>query len=274
MNQARKLGVFYKKEAPLQLKVGQRDTLEMKFRPASIDEIKALGDNLPDGYVAGWASTNSLDHYGDRILNGAFLESIEEKGLTGPRGIKFLIQHRADKPAGKITKLEQRDQGLWMEAQLNLDISYVKDAYEASKMQGGLNFSVGYRLVKGGFRFVDMSEKGEDSYWEISKADLHEVSVVTFPGNDDAEMTFIKGAPDEEPFETVAEAEKALVASGFAKSRREANRFVRWIKGLTLDEDPVPEPPVTATPQLNDTFAKAAELTEKLSKLKMCQKSD
>lgn len=226
------------------LTAGTRQTADIKFRPASDAELKDLGDDLPEGYVAGWASTSDLDHYRHIVEPGAFTASINEKGLDGPRGIKLLIQHDSNRPGGKIVKLEQRPQGLWIEAQLNLNISYVKDMYEAAKMQGGMSFSVGFFLEE--FEWVETEEGFE--HLKIIKGELTEVSVVTFPGNDNAEMTYIKTRDGEEPFPTVAAFEKALVASGVAKSRRDANRVVRWIKGLQLESDaPKEEPPLSAS---------------------------
>lgn len=169
---------------------GERRQAQLKFRPASNDELKALGENLPDGYVAGWASTNDLDLYRHRVMKGAFSEAIQKRGLTGPRGIKLLVGHDWNRVAGVIKKLEYRGTDLWIEAQLNLNIGYAKDAYEAAKMVGGLSFSVGFMLQ-------DYAVKGnqEDGEWlQIDKGDLYEVSVVPFPGNEEATMTFIKDA--------------------------------------------------------------------------------
>lgn len=249
------------------LQAGDSRTLNVKFRVASQEELVKQIDNsedLPDGYIAGWASTTDIDHVGDKVLLGAFDDSIAEKGLNGPKGIKLLIQHDSSKPAGIIHKLEQRSKGLWIEAQLNLEISYVRDTYEAAKMNGGLSFSIGYRLVEGGFRFVE-KENFEDSYWELSKLDLHEVSVVTFPCNEEATMTFIKGITDEEAFDTVAELEKALVASGLAKSRNDAQRITRVVKrnSVLFMAPSDPEPPLSAS----DTKA-MDEISASLSKLK------
>ena len=129
------------KEAPQSFRKGERVEAMVKFRAASDVELKAIGDELPDGYVAGWASTSDLDHYGHVVQDGAFAKGIKAKGLKGPRGIKLLAHHQTDKPAGKIIRLEYRTGGLWIEAQLNLKISYVSDLYEAAKMQEGLSFS-------------------------------------------------------------------------------------------------------------------------------------
>ena len=209
--------------------------LAVKFRPASEAEIKlALGvedlSAVPDGYVAGWASTPDLDHYRHVIEPGAFDASISQKGLTGPKAIKLLIQHSASKPAGVITKLETRAGSLWIEAQMDLEISYVKDYYRAAKAVGGLNFSVGFYLEDYSFK-----KNAEDvEYLHITKAELEEVSVVTFPGNAEATMTFIKDREEatelDKAHATIAALEKALVATGVVKSRNMASRVTRVVK--------------------------------------------
>lgn len=217
-------GMMIRKDRGLQMK----HVAELKFKPATDAELKALGDNLPDGYVAGWASTNELDLYCHVVETGAYDKAIAKRGLSGPRGIKLLAQHRMDKPAGVIKVLETRNGNLWIEAQMNMNISYVKDLYEAAKMNGGFSFSVGFSLVKDGYRWVN--ENKSDEYLSISEADLFEVSVVTLPGNEGAEMVYMKGLEDGETFSTIADLEKALAASGMAKSRNEAHKLVTLIK--------------------------------------------
>jgi HK97 family phage prohead protease len=216
---------FLTKEAPAVPTRGDRGQVSLKFRPASEAEIKELGDDLPLGYVAGWASTSDRDHCGHVVDQGAFAESIAEKGLEGPRGIKLLAQHQSDKPAGKIVKLEYRSGGLWIEAQLNLNISYVKDLHEAAKMQGGLSFSVGFFLDD----YEVVYKDDEYDHLRIHKGELIEVSIVTFPCNAAAEMTFIKSADGAE-FKKLSDFERALVAAGIAKSRNDAERLTKLVK--------------------------------------------
>lgn len=251
---------FLTKDAP---KVGSRQTFDVKFRAASADElqqyVKAF-DSKPEGFVAGWASTKDLDHYRHVVAPGAFEASIAEKGLTGPKGIKLLIQHDSNRPGGKITRLEYINGDLWIEAELNLKISYVRDMYEAAKMQGGLSFSVGFFLE-------DYSVKGEDGeeYLHITKGELTEVSVVTFPGNDEATMLYIKGISDEEAFDTVSDLEKALVAAGLVKSRNDAQRITRAVKrnvqlfAATPKPAPVSAEETKALQEASDALAKLRE---------------
>lgn len=157
--------------------------------------------NAGDGVVAGWASTPMPDLYGHIVAQGAFADSIVEAGLSGPKGIQLLIGHDWDKPAGVITKLEYRNKGLWIEAKLDLNISYAKDMYHAAKSRGGLSFSVGFRPSRepGDVEFVE-SETGQE-YVVIRKGQLREVSVVANPANVDSIMEFIKSADDVDPLQ-------------------------------------------------------------------------
>lgn len=225
---------------------GQKKFSDFSFVPASEEEIKkALGDgvDVPDGYVAGWASTTDLDSYRHVVAKGAFAASISKRGLSGPKGIKLLIGHSWNQVAGVIKVLEYRGDRLWIEAQLNLDIGYVSDAYKAAKMVGGLSFSVGFMLQDYEFKEDD----NDREYLLIKRGDLFEVSVVPFPGNEEATMTFIKdgsgGDPlanretstydddeSEETLSSVSEFEKTLVLNGVVKTRAQAHSITQLVK--------------------------------------------
>lgn len=262
------------KHAPATLdknvKTGDHQHFELAFEPATIEEIrKALNLEkdaaIPDGYIAGWASTDDLDLYRHRVMPGAFSQSIAIRGLKGPRAIKLLLDHSWDKPSGAITKLEYRSrnssQSLWIEAQLNLAIGYVRDRYEALKMIGGMNFSVGFMLQDYSFKEDD----NDNEYLQIDRGDLFEVSIVAFPGNEDAQMTLVKdgeGVPG-----TLAEFERALIARGLAKSRNEAKTITTLVKScqqlfVKAKDEPAPAPVAS----LNVTTLN--EMTDLVSKMK------
>jgi HK97 family phage prohead protease len=204
-------------------------------------------ENQPDGYFAGIASTPSTDLYGHRVMKGAFDKSIRKKGLTGPRGIKLLAHHDWSKPAGVIKKLKTVDDELQIEGQLNLSVSYVKDVHEIALQNGGLNFSVGFTLQE--FEFVEEEKSEDGEYLLIKSGDLMEVSVVVFPAQLEAEMTFIKN------HETMSQLEKALVADGLCKNRSEAHRLANYLKQnshLFIDSrQPSVEPTVEGHPLLD-----------------------
>lgn len=199
-----------------------------------LDISLTAADVLEDGYIKGVASTPKTDLMGHKVLAGAFDKSIRKNGLNGPSGIKLLNHHNMRQVAGNITALKTISDELRIEAQMFLDVSYVKDLYLVAKQVGGLNFSVGFELEE--FSFVDGDKSKDGEYLVIKQGNLVEVSVVTFPAQPEATMDFIKS------HETMAEFEKALVAKGFCQSRNEAHRLASYIKAnehLFLDE-PLP----------------------------------
>lgn len=257
----------------LRVKRGQQPEFKQhtfEIKRASEAELKELGDK-PDGYIAGWASTPHLDSYRDIVMPGAFAESISKRGLSGPKGIKFLIGHDWDKPAGKIEKLEYRGDSLWIEVQMNLKISYANDFYEAAKSMDGLSFSVGFWLKEW---TIKQDENGKE-YYLLHKGDLFEVSGVPFPANDEAFMTFVKsaiqppsemmlepptielGADDYEEVDpldaeptSLAEFEKRLLALGVVSSRKDAKLItleVKQFSHLFVKKDKADENPPVQT---------------------------
>lgn len=224
---------------------GQKALTNFTFQAATAEEIKkALGDgDVPIGYVAGWASTSDMDSYNHVVVAGAFADAIQQRGLVGPKGIKLLIGHDWAKVAGAIKVLEYRGTRLWIEAQMELEIGYVRDAYLAAKAVGGLNFSVGFMLQD--YEWKENPNKSE--YLQINRGDLFEVSVVPFPGNEEATMTFIKSGDAANPLEngsnaaydlensdetlsSVSEFEKTLVLNGVVKTRTQAHEITKLIK--------------------------------------------
>lgn len=234
----------------------------VKFVPATEAELKEIGDDLPDGFIAGWASTPDLDSWGDVIVTGAFDAAISRRGLKGPKGVKLLIGHDWDKVGGLITKLETRGARLWIEAQINLKISYARDAYEAALMAGGLSFSVGFFPQDYGWK----EDKSGNEYFEITRGDLFEVSVVPFPGNEECTMEIIKArlksARKDMSIKTAAEFEKFLVSKGLVMNRNDAQAITQVVKtcahlfGAPPDDDLETSPGETKQPLLAEETKK------------------
>jgi len=224
-----------------EFKAGDRIELDLSF------EAKAVAD-APEGTISGIASTASTDLYGHRVLAGAFDESIKAKGLSGPRGVKLLAYHDWQKVAGSITRLQTVQGKLEIDGLLNLNVSYVRDLYEVTKQNGGMNFSVGFRLQE--FKFVDEDEEKNDDAWlVVEKGDLMEVSVVPFPAQLEAELTFVKQYDNPT---TLAEFEKALVAKGLCRSRSEAHKLTLAVK-QSVHLFPTKQPPLVEAPVIETT---------------------
>lgn len=103
-------------------------------------------DTRPDGFISGVASSETIDVYGHLVKAGAFDASIRKRRISGPGGVKLLAFHDAHGPQGRITKLHTQGGELRIEAELNLDIGYVRDLHSAIRHSGGLSFSVGFAL--------------------------------------------------------------------------------------------------------------------------------
>lgn len=184
-----------------------RDHLDIPF------QIKAVNS---DGLFSGYGSVfNVVDSYKEVVVPGAFAESLNSKTPS------LLWQHRSGEPVGVYTSVREDNVGLHVEGKLALKTTRGAEAYELLKMGAITGLSIG---------FVTR----DDSYDKVTgirtlkKLDLWEVSLVTFPANDAARVSAVKGI---DTLNTLADAESFLRdAGGFSK--REALALVARIKSL------------------------------------------
>jgi len=145
-------------------------------------EVKSVSDT---GTFEGYGSVYDVVDQGDDIVSkGAFTESLQGLSQKG-RLPALLWQHDASQPIGVYTKMIEDENGLYVEGQLALKTQRGAEAYELMKMGAISGLSIGF-MTK------------EDSYdtksgiRTITKGDLWEVSVVTFPMNDQARIDAVK----------------------------------------------------------------------------------
>ena len=196
--------------------MGSLASLDLKF--AMVD----LADK-PAGWFAGFASTADEDRGKDIVAPNAFAKSIAERGLKGPRCVKMLWQHDSERPCGSWLKMEQQDPGLYCEGLYNLETKVGGEGYKHTKAGEVLNLSVGFRTIR--------KEINEDTWVRtILEADLWEVSPVTFPMNEGAQIIAVKAAP----FVLDAGDDIAAIAKKFAASyelsRRQADAALDALK--------------------------------------------
>ncbi|WP_410498141.1 HK97 family phage prohead protease [Chitinibacter sp. S2-10] len=119
------------------------------------------------------------------MQKGAFSASLE-KSQSEKRLPAMLWQHRQGEPIGVYTTMREDDVGLYVEGKLALKTQLGAEAYELMKMGAVGGLSIGY-------------VSRDDSYDRVTgvrtlkQIDLYEVSVVTFPANDAARVTGVKG---------------------------------------------------------------------------------
>lgn len=126
------------------------------------------------GIAVPYGQTIDLGGYQERIAPGAFDTSKQVPLFFGH-------DHR-DIPIGTVVELRDTNNGLAITAKLN-NTSRASDVYEALKA-GDLNrFSIG---------FVPLKNRDEAGVTVRVKADLKEVSVVTFPAYSGAEVSMVR----------------------------------------------------------------------------------
>jgi HK97 family phage prohead protease len=175
-------------------------------------EIKQIAE---DGEFDGYASVfGERDSGNDVMMPGAFMESLARYPAER---VKLLWQHRPDEPLGRFLEMREDARGLYCRGRLNLKIGRAAEAHELMKDGAVDGLSIGYRTEK---EDVDRAL----GVRRLVKVELREVSLVTFPMNESARVTRVKGAEmTEREFErwlmrdagfTASEA-KAIIANGF-----------------------------------------------------------
>jgi HK97 family phage prohead protease len=155
-----------------------------KFEVKQIEgfEIKSIDS---EGKFCGYASVfNVEDSYKDIILPKAFQKTLERKnGIE--KEIKLLWQHSPEEPIGIFDIIKEDSVGLYVEGRIQLDVEKGREAYSLIKSGAVSGLSIGYS--------VKNANLDKDSgVRTISDIDLWEISIVTFPANRHANITFVK----------------------------------------------------------------------------------
>lgn len=168
---------------------GQRETKVFAFKIVETKEVDIDGKQY--GIIRGYASTyGNVDRGNDKVLSGAFKESIEEYKANG-RPIKMCYQHSMHDIIGGYPADKIRDDsvGLYVEGHINLEVQKGREAYALAKQGVICDMSIGYILedyqIKQGVR-------------ELKKIKLCEISMVGEPMNPEARIMSVKSVV---PFE-------------------------------------------------------------------------
>ena len=196
-------------------------------------EVKLAGGDAMtfSGYGAVF---DNVDSYGDVIVKGAFTETLERARSSG-QWPAMLMQHGgwgmgADDmtPVGIWTDLEEDNIGLKVTGKL-ADTTRGREAYALLKMEprpaiDGL--SIGY-IAKS----YEPRSRPEEPRRKLTKVDLLEVSLVTFPANTKARVGGVKSAGGL----TAEDAAAALYEVGFSSMEARAI-LAKGFKAIGLRE--------------------------------------
>lgn len=154
--------------------------LELDLKDAFVDD----GDVYR---LKGYASTfGNEDLGGDVVHKGAFVDSLKT------RWPKLCINHNmhSELPIGRITECREDAKGLYFEAELPKDDSLVSGRIAPQiRIGAAKGVSIGYRVKDG-------SPRGKGRGQDLKKVDLWEISIVTQPMNEEANVSGFKSLMD------------------------------------------------------------------------------
>ena len=173
-------------------------------------------DESDERKFSGYANTfDHQDRAGDITQRGAFIKSIANHQAAGTK-VKMLAHHDTTRPIGVWTSMREDDKGLYVEGRLTKGVRDADEAYALLK-DGALDaMSIGYRVVHEEYD----RKSGANLLHEI---DLHEISLVAIPANQESVVTAVKSDHDIRSLEKVLrdagvsrKDAKAILAKGFS----------------------------------------------------------
>ena len=189
----------------------------MERKTLSLDAIEVKFDDEKRGVFSGYASKfGGVDSYGDTIVAGAYKKTLKKR----ERPVQLRWNHYGD-VIGKWTRIEEDENGLYVEGELTPGHSKASDVYALLKHGAVTGLSIGYRPVQ-------IRELG-DGKRELKEIELIEISVVESPADNAAHIGDVKSVIDSA--ESLKEIESILRESG-GFSRNDATALVARIKSL------------------------------------------
>lgn len=189
--------------------------MQMQRKNINLGEIELKF--AANGGFSGYASMfGGVDSYNDTIVAGAYKSVIEKIQKGDAYMPKMFVNHKSwDIPVGKWTYIEEDEKGLYMEGEFtkgNPQADLIKAAMQHGTIDG---LSIGFMIGD-----YEMVEK-EDETLRLIKSikELPEVSIVTYPADENArvDLTTVKSALDN--ISTVRDFEKFLrEVAGFSNN--------------------------------------------------------
>ncbi|UOF83019.1 phage prohead protease [Caudoviricetes sp.] len=150
----------------------------------SVVEIKSF--NSATGEFEGYASTyGNVDHGNDVVCKGAFDEVLSGGALPA-----MCWQHDMKEVIGEWLEMKSDAKGLYVKGRIwiNKGIARAEQAFEMLKGKGPKGLSIGF--------IAKAAQRAKNGVRMITKALLKEISVVTYPMNDQAQVLSVKSDGD------------------------------------------------------------------------------
>jgi HK97 family phage prohead protease len=159
-------------------------------------QIKAAGeqDGTEDGVFEAIVATYDVDSVGDKIIPGAFADTLAEWKASG-HPIPVLWSHMSHDPdyhIGFVEEAEEREDGLWVRARIDLDEPKAKKVYKLLKGKRVRQFSFAYDVQEGGWIESKDDDGTSEGYFELRKLKLYEVGPTLIGANQSTELLTVK----------------------------------------------------------------------------------
>lgn len=210
-------------------------------------------DAADDGTFIALASVfNNVDRVGDRVLPGAFKQSLRQWRASG-KMLPVILAHNWNDISAHIgyadpKQVRETDKGLEVKAHLDVKESETAKRVHTLMKRGQLTaMSFGYTVPDGG---QELDSKGVN---EVSQIDLHEVGPTLVGANPDAQLQSVKSAVEAEAEETEPEPKSE------PDEETELKKAARDLEREKIADQLSPEPPdeqAVAYGKLLDTVRK------------------
>ena len=159
---------------------------KLQFRSSSFSnfETREDGENpVIEGYFSVFNTTYDMGFdMSESVAPGAFTKSLSND-------VRALINHDTTYVLGRTSahtlELREDSHGLWGKITINPKDSDAMNLYERVKRGDVSQCSFGFNIVS---ENTDIREDGS-VHWTITEADLHEVSVCTFPAYEETAVS-------------------------------------------------------------------------------------
>jgi len=196
------------------------------------NQMPTEAGDIPSIMISGYASTSDLDRQGDVVP-----PSVWEKGMQNYlRNPVILAYHDHDKPVGRMIEHRVDQKGLWIKARIS---SVAENVFNLVRDGLLTAFSIGFRIK-------DAAYDQESEIFTVNELELHEISVVSIPANQNTLFSLSKAFDSIDKYESFklqfapkSESAKGLESSTEAESTsiisKEWNMSPEEIKQMMAD---------------------------------------
>lgn len=221
--------------------VDKKKVLHLTSTFTKSGDLPTADGKIDSVVIEGYASTNDEDRHGD-IVPASVWEAGIKNYLKNP---VILAYHDHNEPIGRMVEHKIDAKGLWIKARVS---AAAEDVFNLVKDGVLTAFSIGFRIV-------DAEYNSAAELFVVKELELHEISVVSVPANQNTLFNLSKAFDNAEEFKSfkMQFAPKGNSAKGL-ESTTEANSDIK--KELDMNPEELQK-------MLADAATKAAEQTAK-----------